>query len=58
MTGDRRSEEGDFSGELFRDEVLVPKYKECLNKDECLEIVFLMIAMRLEQRFLKRYLEV
>lgn len=40
ITGGRTPEEGDFSGELFRDEVLAPKYRECLNKGGCLEIVF------------------
>lgn len=40
ITGGRTPEEGDFSGELFRDEVLAPKYRECLENGECLEIVF------------------
>lgn len=40
ITGGRTSAEGDFSGELFRDEVLVPKYREYLDKGECLKIVF------------------
>ena len=29
ITGGRTPKEGDFSGELFRDEILAPKYKEC-----------------------------
>ena len=40
ITGGRTPKEGDFSGELFRDEILAPKYKECLNNGERLEIVF------------------
>lgn len=40
ITGGRTPEEGDFSGELFRDKVLAHKYRESLEKGERLEIVF------------------
>lgn len=40
ITGGRTPDEGEFSGQIFRDEVLVPKYIECLDKNERLEIVF------------------
>lgn len=40
ITGGRTPEEGEFSGEFFRDEVLAPKYRECLDKGELVEIVF------------------
>ena len=38
--GGRYIEEGDFSGELFRDTVLYPKYKQALEKGETLTIDF------------------
>lgn len=40
ITGGRLIKEGDFSGELFRDKVLEPKYRECMEHGEKLEIIF------------------
>lgn len=38
--GGRTITEGDYSGELFRDTLLIPRYKESLKKKEKLEIYF------------------
>lgn len=40
MPGGRLISEGDYSGELFRKELLLPKYKESLEKGEHLIINF------------------
>lgn len=40
VTGGRTPEEGDFSGEVFRETILFPAYKESLEKKEILEIDF------------------
>lgn len=38
--GGRKIIEGDFSGELFREQILLPKYKEAVEKKDKLEIDF------------------
>lgn len=38
--GGRTISEGEFSGELFREQLLLPKYKEAIDKNEKLEIDF------------------
>lgn len=40
ITGGRTRTEGEYSGEEFRDNVLMPRYKESLEKNEILEIDF------------------
>ena len=40
ITGGRTPQEGDFSGELFRDTILLSAYNEALAKKEILEIDF------------------
>lgn len=40
VTGGRTPKEGDFSGELFRDNVLEPAYKDSIGKKEKLVIDF------------------
>lgn len=38
--GGRTIDEGEYSGELFRRDYLIPKYTEAVNAGEKLEIVF------------------
>lgn len=38
MPGGRYKKDGEFSGEEFRDEVLIPKIKECIKNNTVLEI--------------------
>lgn len=38
--GGRKISEGEFSGELFRQQLLLPKYEEAIKKNEKLEIDF------------------
>ena len=38
--GGRTIQEGDFSGELFREELLFPRYEAAIQKKEKLEIYF------------------
>lgn len=38
--GGRLIEEGDFSGQLFREQLLLPKYNEAEEKNDLLEIDF------------------
>lgn len=38
--GGRTIAEGDFSGELFREKILLPQYHEAISKKEKLEIDF------------------
>lgn len=38
--GGRKISEGDFSGELFRQQLLLPKYEEAVKKNDKLEIDF------------------
>ena len=38
--GGRTIAEGEFSGELFRTQLLIPRYKEAIEKKEMLEIYF------------------
>jgi hypothetical protein len=38
--GARYIREGNFSGEEFRQKILLPKYKECVSNNEKLEINF------------------
>lgn len=38
--GGRKISEGEFSGELFRQQLLLPKYEEAVNKNDKLEIDF------------------
>lgn len=40
IPGGRTIEEGDYSGEAFRDTVLIQKYEEAEQNDEILEIDF------------------
>ncbi len=38
--GGRKISEGEFSGELFRQQLLLPKYEEAVKKNDKLEIDF------------------
>lgn len=38
--GGRTIKEGDYSGELFRDTILIPKYRQAVENNEILEIDF------------------
>lgn len=40
IPGPRKEEQGEYSGEDFRKKILIPKFKECLESNEILEINF------------------
>ena len=53
--GGRFKSEGDFSGEDFRDSILIPKYLEAVKQNQLLCIIW-MVDMDMDRHFWKKHL--